>query len=155
MRWEGPDGYWASDDASLTDIDRVHKWLSVESYWAAGRPYEVMVRAVENSLVVGLFTAEGEQAGFSRFVTDYATFAWLCDVFVDSSHRGHGVGSFLVRTAVTHPAVRDLRQVLATQPGRSLYRRYGYDELASPERWMERSPKAPPVAEGTAGPQVP
>ena len=103
-----------------------------------GPPYEVMLRAVENSLVVGLFTADGEQAGFSRFVTDYATFAWLCDVFVDSSHRGHGAGSFLVRTAVTHPAVRDLRQVLATQPGRSLYRRHGYDELASPERWMER-----------------
>jgi GNAT superfamily N-acetyltransferase len=155
MRWEGPDGYWASDDASLTDIDRVHKWVSEESYWAAGRPHEVMVRAVENSLVVGLFTAEGEQAGFSRFVTDYATFAWLCDVFVDSSHRGHGVGSFLVRTAVGHPAVRDLRQVLATQPGRSLYRRHGYDELASPERWMERSRKAPPVAEGTVGLQVP
>ena len=138
MRWEGPDGYWASDDAALTDIGRVHKWMSEESYWAAGRPYEVMLRAVENSLVVGLFTAVGEQAGFSRFVTDYATFAWLCDVFVDSSHRGHGAGSFLVRTAVTHPAVRDLRQVLATQPGRSLYRRHGYDELASPERWMER-----------------
>jgi GNAT superfamily N-acetyltransferase len=141
MRWEGPDGYWASDDASLTDIDRVHKWLSEESYWAAGRPYEVLVRAVENSLVVGLYTAEGEQAGFSRFVTDYATFAWLCDVFVGSSHRGHGVGSFLVRTAVTHPAVRDIRQVLATQPGRSLYRRHGYDELPTPERWMERPRK--------------
>jgi GNAT superfamily N-acetyltransferase len=97
-----------------------------------------MVRAVENSLVVGLYTAEGEQAGFSRFVTDYATFAWLCDVFIDSSHRGHGAGSFLVRTAVTHPAVRGIRQVLATQPGRSLYRRHGYDELASPDRWMER-----------------
>jgi GNAT superfamily N-acetyltransferase len=141
MRWEGPDGYWASDDAALTDIDRVHKWLSEESYWAAGRSYETTVRAVENSLVVGLFTADGEQAGFSRFVTDYATFAWLCDVFVDSSHRGRGVGSFLVRTVIGHPAVRDLRQVLATQPGRSLYRRYGYVELASPERWMERPPQ--------------
>ena len=138
MRWEGPGGYWASDDASLTDIDRVHKWLSEESYWAAGRSHETTVHAVGNSLVVGLFTADGEQAGFSRFVTDYATFAWLCDVFVDSSHRGHGVGSFLVRTAVTHPAVRDIRQVLATQPGRSLYRRHGYGELATPERWMER-----------------
>ena len=87
MRWEGPDGYWASDDASLTDIKRVHKWLSLESYWAAGRPYDVMVRAVENSLVVGLYTAEGEQAGFSRLVTDYATFGWLCDVFIDPAHR--------------------------------------------------------------------
>jgi GNAT superfamily N-acetyltransferase len=153
MRWEGPHGYWASDDASLTDIKRVHSWLSLQSYWAAGRPYDVMVRAAENSLVVGLFTAEGEQAGFARFVTDYATFAWLCDVFVDSAHRGHGLGSFLVRTAAGHPAVRDIRQVLATQPGRSLYRRHGYGELASPERWMERPRKATPAEDTVAGPQ--
>ena len=71
-------------------------------------------------------------------MTDYATFAWLCDVFVDSAHRGRGLGSFLVRTAIGHPAVRDLRQVLATAPERSLYRRLGYGNLVSPERWMER-----------------
>jgi GNAT superfamily N-acetyltransferase len=151
MRWEGPDGYWASDDASLTDMDRVHKWLSLESYWAAGRPYDVMVRAVENSLVVGLFTADGEQAGFSRYVTDYATFGWLCDVFIDSAHRGHGLGSFLVRTAVGHPAVRDLRQILATEPGRSLYQRHGFDWLASPQRWMERQRQATAAGEAAAG----
>ena len=97
-----------------------------------------MARAVENSLVVGLYTADGEQAGFARFVTDYATFAWLCDVFIDSAHRGHGLGSFLVRTAVDHPAVRDLRQVLATAPERTIYRRHGYRSLASPDRWQER-----------------
>ena len=140
MRWEGPDGYWASDDAALTDIGRVHKWLSEESYWAAGRPCEVMLRALENSLVVGLFTADGEQAGFSRFVTDYATFAWLCDVFVDPAHQGHGLGSFLVETAVGHPAVAAVPQVLATEPGRTLYTRHGYAALGRPERWMERRP---------------
>jgi GNAT superfamily N-acetyltransferase len=142
MRWEGPDGYFASDDAALVDVERVHKWLSVESYWAAGRPYEVMLRAVENSLVVGVYTADGEQAGFARFVTDYATFGWLCDVFIDSAHRGRGLGTFLVRTAIDHPAVRDLRQVLATAPERSLYRRLGYQNLISPERWMERPRRA-------------
>ncbi len=138
MRWEGPDGYFASDDAALTDIEQVHKWMSAESYWAAGRPYQVMVRAVENSLVVGLYSADGGQAGFARFVTDYATFGWLCDVFVDAAHRGHGLGSFLVRTAVDHPAVRDLRQVLATAPERTLYRRLGFGNLVSPDRWQER-----------------
>jgi GNAT superfamily N-acetyltransferase len=140
MRWDGPDGYFASDDATLVDIKRVHKWMSEESYWAAGRPYRVMVRAVENSLGVGLYTAGGEQAGFARFVTDYATFAWLCDVFIDSAHRGHGLGSFLVRTAVDHPSVRDLRQVLATAPERTIYRREGFGDLASPDRWQERPP---------------
>jgi len=138
MRWDGPDGYFADDDASLVDIKRVHKWMSEESYWAAGRRYEVMVRAVENSLVVGLYTADGEQAGFARFVTDYATFGWLCDVFIDSAHRAHGLGSFLVRTAADHPAVRNLRQVLATAPERTIYRREGYVDLRNPERWQER-----------------
>jgi GNAT superfamily N-acetyltransferase len=138
MRWDGPDGYFADDDAALVDSKRVHKWMSEESYWAAGRSYQVMVRAIENSLVVGLYTADGEQAGFARFVTDYATFGWLCDVFIDSAHRGHGLGSFLVRTAVAHPAVSDLRQVLATAPERTLYRRAGYTGLRNPERWQER-----------------
>jgi GNAT superfamily N-acetyltransferase len=138
MRWQGPDGYWASDDAALVDIKRVHKWMSAESYWAAGRPYEVMARAVENSLVVGLYTADGEQAGFARFVTDHATFGWLCDVFIDAAHRGHGLGSFLVRTAVDHPSVRDLRQVLATAPERTIYRREGFVDLSHPDRWQER-----------------
>jgi GNAT superfamily N-acetyltransferase len=138
MRWDGPDGYFASDDAALVDIKRVHKWMSEESYWAAGRSSEVMVRAVENSLVVGLYTADGDQAGFARFVTDYATFGWLCDVFIDSAHRSHGLGSFLVRAAVDHPAVRDLRQVLATTPERTLYRQVGYGGLRNPERWQER-----------------
>ncbi len=138
MRWDGPDGYFASDEAALVDIELVHKWISAESYWAAGRPYHVMARAVQNSLVVGLYSADGGQAGFARFVTDYATFGWLCDVFVDSAHRGHGLGSFLVRTATDHPAVRDLRQVLATVPERTIYRRLGFDDLASPDRWQER-----------------
>ena len=87
MRWPGPDGYWASDERALIDLARVHAWISGESYWAEGRPYDVMARAIENSLVLGLYSAEGTQVGFARFVTDYATFAWLCDVFVDPSAR--------------------------------------------------------------------
>ena len=138
MRWDGPAGYWASDDGSLIDVDRVHGWLSSESYWAAGRPREVMARSIEYSLVLGLFTPAGDQAGFARMVTDRATFAWLCDVFVAAGHRGNGVGSFLVRTAVEHPDVAGIRQLLMATPGRSLYRRNGFGDLLKPERWMER-----------------
>src|SRR6266699_1403366 len=138
MRSDGPDGYFAIHEAALVDIEQVHKWISAESYWAAGRPYHVMAQAIQNSLVVGLYSADGGQAGFARFVTDYATFGWLCDVFVDSAHPGHGLGSFLVRTATDHPAVRDLRQVLATAPERTLYRRLGFGNLVSPDRWQER-----------------
>ena len=138
MKWDGPDGYWASDDRSLIDLGLVHDWMSRESYWAAGRPREVTARSIEHSLVIGLYAPDGRQAGFARQVTDYATFAWLCDVFVDSAHRGAGVGSFLVRTAVEHPDVADVRQVLTAAPGRTLYRRHGFGDLLKPERWMER-----------------
>jgi len=138
MRRDGPAGYWVSDDPDLLDLDVVQRWMSQESYWAAGRPADVMRRAASNSLVFGLYTADGRQAGFARMVTDYATFAWLCDVFVAAEHRGQGIGSFLVETAVRHPGVEAVRQVLATRPGRTLYRRHGYGELANPERWMER-----------------
>jgi GNAT superfamily N-acetyltransferase len=143
VKWPGPDGYWASDERALIDLARVHDWISRESYWAEGRPREVMARAIENSLVLGLFSAEGTQVGFARFVTDYATFAWLCDVFVDAAHRDHGLGTFLVDTAVGHPDVRGVRQVLATEPGRGLYARFGYRPLAQPERWLERPGQVP------------
>ena len=106
MRWAGPGGYWASDERALIDLARVHAWISGESYWAEGRPRDAMARAIENSLVLGLYSAEGTQVGFARFVTDYATFAWLCDVFVDAGHRGHGLGMFLVDTAVGHEAAQ-------------------------------------------------
>jgi GNAT superfamily N-acetyltransferase len=138
VRWEGPGGYWVSDDSSLVDVDLVHSWMSLESYWANGRPHEVMAKSIEHSLVLGLYAAGGEQAGFARLVTDRATFAWLCDVFVAAAHRGNGVGSFLVQTAVGHPEVAGIRQLLMATPGRSLYRRHGFGELLSPERWMER-----------------
>ena len=143
MRWPGPGGYWASDERALIDLARVHAWISGESYWAEGRPREAMARAIENSLVLGLYSAEGTQVGFARFVTDYATFAWLCDVFVDAGHRGQGLGTFLVDTAVGHPDVRGVRQILATEPGRSLYGRFGYRPLPHPERWMDRPGRVP------------
>lgn len=142
MKWPGPGGYWVSDDPALLDVPRVHAWMS-ESYWAAGRSYQVMARSIEHSLSLGLYTADGEQAGFARFVTDRATFAWLCDVFVDTAHRGHGLGVFLVETATGHPDVRDVRQVLMAEPGRQLYRRQGFSELARPGRWMERPGLSP------------
>jgi GNAT superfamily N-acetyltransferase len=142
VRWDGPDGYWASDDHSLIDVDLVHGWISRESYWAEGRPREVMARSIEHSLVIGLYTAAGEQAGFARLVTDRATFAWLCDVFVASGHRGNGAGSFLVGTAVDHPEVAQIRQLLMANPGRTLYRRHGFGDLLKPERWMERPASA-------------
>ena len=146
MRVTGPDGYWVSDDQDLVDIARVHSWLSQESYWATGQPYEVTARAIKHSLSVGLYAPDGTQAGYARLVTDQATFAWLCDVFVDAASRGRGLGSFLVAQAIGHPAVADIRQVLMAEPGRTIYRRHGYGNLVRAQRWMERpAPAARPL----------
>ena len=138
MRIDGPAGYWVSDDPALLDVARIHGWMSNESYWALGRSYEVMARAIDHSLSVGLYAPDGSQAGYARLVTDRATFAWLCDVFVDAAHRGRGLGMFLARAATSHPDVASIRQVLMAEPGRSLYRSMGFRTLISPERWMER-----------------
>ena len=142
MRWTGPNGYWASDERDLVNVEWVHAWLSRESYWAQGRPFDLVAKSIQHSLVVGLYSAEGAQVGFARFVTDYATFGWLCDVFVDSKHSGSGLGTFLVETTITHPAVATARQVLAAVPGRTIYARQGFTPLDRPERWMERRPAA-------------
>jgi len=147
--WNGPDGYWVSDDADLLDVPRVHEWLSTLSYWARSRPRGTTEKAIAHSLNLGLYGAGGSQVGFCRWVTDGATFAWLCDVFVESAHQGRGLGSFLVEAAINHPALGGVRQVLAAKPGRTLYARQGFAPLAHPERWMERSAGPPRAADGS------
>jgi GNAT superfamily N-acetyltransferase len=143
VRWPGPDGYWVSDDLSLVDLARVHRWLGTESYWAGGRSFEVVARSLSESLTLGLYGSDDGQVGLCRWVTDRATFAWLCDVYVDKIVRGRGLGTFLVDTATAHPDVKDLRQVLGTRDAHELYRRFGFGSLVSPDRWMERPPTAP------------
>jgi GNAT superfamily N-acetyltransferase len=139
MRWMDPTGYWVSDDRPLVDVALVHRWLATLSYWAEGRPYDVVARSIEGSLPLGLYGPDGTQAGFCRWVTDYSTFAWLGDVFVDPARRGGGLGKFLVRTATDHPAVRDLPlQLLGTRDAHGLYRQYGFVNVPEPQRWMER-----------------
>lgn len=138
MRWPGPDGYWVSDDPARLDMTQIHRWLSTQSYWAEGRSYDVVARSFAGSLALGLYGPADEQAGMCRWVTDSSTFGWLCDVFVDPARRGSGLGTFLVRTATVHPAVQDLRQVLGTRDAHDLYRRFGFEALTAPERWMER-----------------
>jgi GNAT superfamily N-acetyltransferase len=139
MRWSGPEGHWVSDDRSLVDVALVQRWLSQESYWAEGRSYDLVARSVQESLTLGLYGPGNDQVGVCRWVTDYSTFAWLGDVFVAVAARGAGLGTFLVATAVAHPAIADLRlQVLGTRDAHDLYRRFGFQSLASPERWMER-----------------
>ncbi len=133
-------GYVISTDKARLDVRAVHAYLSQESYWAAGRSLEAVQRSIEGSLCLGLYDPQGALAGFARVITDYATFGWICDVFVRDAHKGRGLGKWLVQTIVDLPELKDVRRLqLATRDAHELYRRYGgFTPLASPEMWMER-----------------
>src|ERR1700749_2916514 len=132
------DDYTISTDRSRLDFDLIHNYLSNESYWATGRSREVVIRAAENSLPFGIYKGDA-QVGFARIVTDYATFAWVADVFVLPEHRGRGLSKWLMEVIIAHPQLQGFRRwVLATKDAHELYRRFGFIELHKPERWMER-----------------
>lgn len=123
-------------DPARLDIPLIHEFLSTQAYWAVGRPLEHVRRAIANSLNFGAYE-DGRQVGFTRVVTDRATFAWVCDVFVLESHRGQGISKRLMEAVVAHPELQGLRRILlATRDAHELYRRYGFRELPQPGRWM-------------------
>ena len=139
MQWTAPNGDIVSDDRSRIDVARVHRWLSEDTYWARGRPLEVVRRSIDESLTLGLYDAGGSQLGLCRWVTDFATFAWLADVFVDPAARGEGRGTFLVKTAVEHPEVAGLRLLLlGTRDAHGLYAKFGFTSDFAPDQYMER-----------------
>ena len=130
--------YTISTDRGRVDLAVVHRYISEESYWGKGRSTEVVRRSIENSLPFGVYRG-AEQAGFARVVTDYATFAWVADVFILEAHRGRGLSKWLMETILAHPELQGFRRwVLATKDAHGLYRRFGFRELRRPERWMER-----------------
>lgn len=130
--------YSISTDRARLDLEVVHDYLSQESYWAKGRSMETIRRSIENSVAFGLYKG-ARQVGFARVITDYATFAWLADVFILDGARGQGLGKWLMEVVLAHPELQGFRRwVLATKDAHELYRRYGFVELKRPERWMER-----------------
>jgi len=130
--------YLISTDPGKLDVAAIHGYLSVESYWAKGRPLDVTQRAVEHSLCFGVYCGD-EQVGLARVVTDYATFAWLCDVFILEAHRGQGLGKWLIQTVVAHPALQSRLWMLATRNAHGLYESYGgFERMRDLERWMLR-----------------
>ena len=109
------DNLLLSDDENLLDMQKIHTWLSIESYWARGRDLEVLKRAFTFSYPFGVYE-DGNQIAVARIVSDTATFAWLCDVFVDSSYRGRGIGTWLTKAALDWAEVNGvLRIILATR----------------------------------------
>jgi GNAT superfamily N-acetyltransferase len=137
------DGLEISTDPARLDLDRITRWLADESYWAAGRDREVVERSIAGSLNLGVYAPgadqEGEQVALARVVTDDATFAWICDVFVDEGWRGRGVGSWLMRECVAELLDRRgvLRLLLATRDAHAVYAQAGFAPLEGVWRWME------------------
>ncbi len=127
-----------STDPSRLDISMIHDYLCNHSYWAAGIPEETVRAAVDGALCFGIFY-EQRQIGFARVISDYATIAYLGDVFILPEYRGQGLSKWLMEVVVGHPALQGLRRwILATADAHGLYARYGFQSLARPERWMEK-----------------
>jgi len=128
------DGLTISTDPAHLDRDLIWRYLHDESYWAAGIPRDVMERSIAGSLNFGLFDGEpsagAAQIGYSRVVTDGATFAWLCDVFVLPAYRGRGLATWLVETVVGHPDLQVQRSfLLATRDAHGLYAKFGWQDV--------------------------
>jgi GNAT superfamily N-acetyltransferase len=131
--------YEISTDPARLDVALIHRWLSEQSYWAAGVPREVVARAIANSLNFGLYHATAGQVGFARVITDRATFAYLADVFVLDAHRGKGLSKRMMNEIMSHPELQDLRRwLLATRDAHGLYERFGFTPPKVPGRLMER-----------------
>lgn len=133
------ENFTISTDPARLDLDIIYDFLA-RSYWAKDRPRERIERSIANSLVFGLYDGDFvKQIGLARVVTDYATFAWLCDVFVDDNYRGKGLGKWLMETILSHPDLQGLRRwLLATRDAHELYAQFGWKPLEKPERWMGR-----------------
>lgn len=131
-------GYLLSDDPARLDVTAIHAYLTT-SYWAAGIPRDIVARSITNSLCIGVYAPDGAQVGLVRVITDYATFAYLCDVYILKPHRGRGLSKAALRLLSTHPRQQNLRRLhLVTQDAHGLYTQFGFTPVAQPERHMER-----------------
>ena len=130
-------GFTVETDLAHIDLDVVHRWLSTDAHWALGRSRQTVQQAAEGSLNFGVFDAEGALCGYARVVTDRTTFAWLCDVYIERSQRGRGVGLFLARTVVDVLAPMDLKRVMLSTPdAHGLYEQVGFVVVPDPEKLM-------------------
>ncbi|MDT9697604.1 GNAT family N-acetyltransferase [Streptomyces sp. P17] len=132
------EGYEISADPARIDAERVHRWLSTDAYWALERSREKQDRAIEGSLNFGVYeVVSGEQVAYARVVTDRSTFAWLCDVYVDPSVRGKGIGTALVGAVREELRPYGIRRILlATHDAHGVYEKLGFAPLERPDQWM-------------------
>jgi GNAT superfamily N-acetyltransferase len=128
-----------SDDADRLDLESICDFLS-RAYWANKRPRLVIERSIAHSLNFGIYK-DGlvKQIGFARVVTDFAVFAYICDVFIHEDYRGQSLGKWLMESILAHPELQGLRRwTLATHDAHGLYNQYGFTQLKNPLNWMEK-----------------
>lgn len=137
MEWK-KGKYVISTDRRRLDLNLIHDFLNQESYWATGRSLRTIARSIRHSVSFGIYAGK-RQVGFARVVTDFATFAWIGDVFVIKEHRGKGLSKWLMQVMLGHPRLQKFRRwALATMDAQGLYAQFGFVPLKRPERWMER-----------------
>lgn len=130
------DDFYITTDFKNIDIDAVCLLLS-KSYWASSRPRDVIIKSLENSLCFSLFYKD-KQIGFIRVTTDCATFAYLCDVIIDENYRNNGLGKWFIECMFKHPDLQNLRRwCLITRDAQEFYKKFGFNSLSNPERYME------------------
>jgi N-acetylglutamate synthase-like GNAT family acetyltransferase len=130
------DNFTISTDPARLDIDTICDFLK-RAYWANTRPRERTERAIQNSLVFGVYDGS-KQIGLARVISDYSIFAYLCDVFIHEDYRAHGLGKWLIQTILEHPALKDMRRwLLVTNDAHTLYKQFGFTAIEDPERWMQ------------------
>ena len=126
-----------STDPARLDLDVVHTFLT-NCYWAKGIPREIVVRSIKHALCFGIYDGGGAQVGFARVISDFATIAYVGDVFVLETHRGRGLGKWLMQCIVQDPALQNLRRwILTTRDAHGLYSQVGFTPVKAPERYME------------------
>ena len=129
--------FLVSTDLSRLDLDVIHGFLT-NCYWAKGIPREIVARSIEHSLCFGIYDGSGAQVGFARVISDFATIAYLGDVFVLESHRGRGLSRWMMECIMQHPRLQGLRRwILLTRDAHRLYEKFGFTPLKAPERYME------------------
>lgn len=125
-----------STDKTRLDVGLIHRFLSQEAYWCRNIPLDVVQRSIEYSLCFGVYL-DGQQVGFARVVTDYATFGYLADVFILPEQRGNGFSKQLIQTIMRHDALQGIRRMmLVTQDAHGLYNQFGFTPIDSPENTM-------------------
>jgi N-acetylglutamate synthase-like GNAT family acetyltransferase len=137
IREHNENGFLFSTDNSKLDVAYVHTFLT-QSYWAKGIPKHLVEQSIQHSLSFGIYTTDGKQVGFARVISDYTTFAYMADVFVDEQFRGRGLSKNLMRFIFSFEQFKGLRRfLLATRDAHTLYTQFGFAPLKMPDNFME------------------